>query len=76
MSHFTTIQTQIRDLDALKPYWQVFPGVRTALFEKARPGYSQLRVPAAEIKPAIFGHAEFTAFNATATQLFAKWKQA
>ena len=63
------------DLDALKPYWQVFPAVRAALFESVRPGYSQLRVPAAEIKPSIFGHEEFTAFNATATQIFDKWKK-
>jgi type I restriction enzyme M protein len=66
-----------RDLDALKPYWQVFPAVRAALFQKAdRPGYSQLRVAASEIKPAIFSHEEFTAFNETATKLFAKWKKA
>jgi hypothetical protein len=64
-----------RDLDALMPYWQVFPAVRAALFESVRPGYSQLRVPAAEIKPSIFGHEEFTAFNATATQIFDKWKK-
>ena len=64
-----------RDLDGLSRYWQVIPAVRSAIFEKARSGYSQLRVPAAEIKPAIFGHTEFTAFNATATQLFAKWKK-
>lgn len=64
------------DLDALKPYWQVFPAVRAALFESVRPGYSQLRVPAAEIKPSIFSHEEFTAFNARATQIFDNWKKA
>jgi type I restriction enzyme M protein len=66
-----------RDVDALAPYWHVFPAVRDALFEGAnRPGYSQLRVAPAEIKPAIFGHAEFTTFIATATKLFAQWKAA
>ncbi len=65
-----------RDLDGLARYWQVIPAVRAALFKKARPGYSQLRLPAAGIKPAIFEHPEFTAFNATATQTFAKWKKA
>ena len=66
-----------RDIDALDRYWQVIPGVRGALFKKGdRAGYSQLRVSAADIKPAIFGHTEFTAFNATATKLFAKWKAA
>ena len=66
-----------RDLDALEPYWQVFPAVRAALFQRAdRSGYSELRVAATDIKPAIFGHPEFTAFNATATKLLAKWKVA
>lgn len=65
-----------RDLDALKPYWQVIPAVRAALFEDSRPGYSQLRIDAADIKPTIFGHPEFTAFNANATQLFTEWKKA
>jgi len=66
-----------RDIDALERYWQVIPGVRTTVFKKAeRPGYSQLRVAVAAIKPAIFGHAEFTAFNESATRLFARWKAA
>ena len=60
---------------AMAAYWQVFPAVRAALFQPAdRPGYSQLRVSPADIKPAIFGHAEFTAFIATATKLFAQWR--
>ena len=51
--------------------------MRAALFEKAdRPGYSQLKVAVADIKAAIFGHAEFTAFNESVTALFAKWKTA
>ena len=33
-------------------YWEVFPGVRAALFEKAdRPGYCQLKVAVAESRP-------------------------
>ena len=66
-----------RDIDALERYWQVIPGVRAALFQKAdRTGYCQLKLPIAEVKPAIFGHAEFTAFNCSATKLFDKWKKA
>jgi type I restriction enzyme M protein len=65
-----------RDIDALKRYWQVIPGVRAALFKKAdRPGYCQLKVPIGDVTPAIFGHAEFTAFNDSVTKLFAKWKK-
>jgi type I restriction enzyme M protein len=70
-----------RDLDApdnaLAAYWQVLPSVRAALFESAgRPGYARLKLALPEVKPAIFGHAEFTAFNQTATQLFADWRKA
>jgi type I restriction enzyme M protein len=66
-----------RDIDELERYWQVIPGVRATLFKKAdRPGYSQLRVAASDIKAAIFGHAEFTAFNESTTKLFTNWKTA
>jgi type I restriction enzyme M protein len=65
-----------RDLDALDAFWQVIPSVRAALFEDLRPGYSQLRIAKSEIKPTIFGHQEFTAFNAKATALFDQWKSA
>jgi type I restriction enzyme M protein len=65
-----------RDIDALDRYWKVIPGVRTELFKKAdRPGYCQLKLPIGEVKPAIFGHAEFTAFNEAVTKLFGKWKK-
>jgi len=66
-----------RDIDALENFWQVFPAVRATLFKKAdRPGYTQLRVPVGEVKAAIFGHEEFTAYNESTTKLFAKWKAA
>jgi type I restriction enzyme M protein len=66
-----------RDIDALDRYWQLIPGVRAAVFKKAdRPGYCQLKLPITDVKHAIFGHGEFTAFNDSATKLFAKWKKA
>lgn len=65
-----------RDLDALADYWQVIPGVRSALFESAgRPGYQQLRLPIAEVKSAILSHPEFTAFNAMVTRIFEQWQR-
>jgi type I restriction enzyme M protein len=64
-----------RDLDALAPYWTVLPSVRATLFKPLRPGYAQLSVPAADLKPTIFGHSEFTAFNASITALFAQWRK-
>jgi type I restriction enzyme M protein len=64
-----------RDLGALERYWKVFPGVREALFRNAgRPGYSELKVAAADIKAAIFDHAEFTAWSTQTKKLFAKWR--
>lgn len=43
-----------RDISALNRYWDEIPGVRTALFKKGdRAGYTQLSVPAAEIKATI-----------------------
>ena len=66
-----------RDIDALDRYWQVFPAVRALLFEPAgRPGYSRLKLPVADVKAAIFGHPEFTAFNASITAIFQKWRTA
>jgi type I restriction enzyme M protein len=65
------------DIDALDRYWKVIPSVRSELFKKAgRSGYCQLKLPIGEVKPAIYGHAEFTAFTDSVTKLFAKWKKA
>lgn len=63
-----------RDIEALQPYWDVFPGVRDELFARQRKGYLKLKVEAAEIKKTIFGHPEFTAFNKKISKLFAGWK--
>jgi type I restriction enzyme M protein len=64
-----------RDLDVLDRYWEVLPTVRPLLFESAgRPGYSGLKLPISEIKAAIFGHTEFTAFHSSTMALFEKWR--
>jgi type I restriction enzyme M protein len=66
-----------RDLDALGNYWKVFPRLREQLFAPAdRPGYSQIKVAGAQVKPTIFAHPKFIAYNRTITTLFEKWKQA
>ncbi len=65
-----------RDLDDLDRYWQVLPDVRASLFKKAnRPGYSQLRVNATDVKATIFGHPEFTAWSDRTKKLFTKWRK-
>ena len=67
----------VRDLDALAAYWKVLPSVRGMLFESAgRPGYARLKLPITEVKAAILGHAEFTAFQKKATKGFTEWRQA
>ncbi len=70
-----------RDLDALGAYWQVLPGVRGELFEAfdktgSRPGYARLKPALTGVKSAIFGHAEFTAFQQKATKVFSDWRKA
>jgi type I restriction enzyme M protein len=65
-----------RDLDALASYWQVLPGVRAALFESLRPGYARLKLPLAEVRPAILNHPEFAAFQQTVAQRFDGWRAA
>jgi type I restriction enzyme M protein len=66
-----------RDIDALDRYWKILPAIRSTLFKSGgRPGYAAMRLPIAEVKPAILGHDEFAAFNKKATQLFAAWRKA
>ena len=66
-----------RDLDALEANWQVFPSVRGFLFEPAgRPGYARLKPVLTEVKRAIFGHPEFSAFRQKVGKIFADWRSA
>jgi type I restriction enzyme M protein len=62
------------DVDALQPYWVVCPQLRSGLFQANRPGYLNLAVSKASIKPTIYGHPEFTAFIAGMNTLFAQWQ--
>jgi type I restriction enzyme M protein len=66
-----------RDLDALGHYWRIMPGLRAVLFgPSTRPAYAALKLPIAEVKPAIFAHPEFTAFTTKARKLFTQWQTA
>jgi type I restriction enzyme M protein len=63
-----------RDIERLSAYWDVFKTLRGELFEDgARPGYSQVKVDTAHIKPTIFAHPEFRAFTAATTARFNQW---
>jgi len=64
-----------RDIDDLGCYWQVFPTLKQDLFtSSSRAGYSELKVEAAQIKPAIFAHPEFVTYTQTVSDLFDTWK--
>lgn len=63
------------DVDALEPFWTVCPQLRQTLFQDNRPGYLDLAVDKAAIKPAIYDHPEFVAFIRSMNALFAKWRK-
>ena len=65
----------VADIDALQRYWDVCPKLRNVLFKKRRPGYLDLAVEKAAIKPAIYEHAEFTAFISGMNDHFAAWRK-
>ena len=64
-----------RDIAALAEYWRAFPTLKQHFFAPAeRPGYSVVRVEAAQVKPLIMGHREFVDYHQTVTVLFEQWK--
>jgi len=66
-----------RDVDALKPYWSVLPGLREALFrDNGRPGYLEPRVDAREVKATVLGHPAFTAFAERVAGVTDDWQAA
>jgi type I restriction enzyme M protein len=63
-----------RDIDRLARYWQAFPTLGVELFaEGQRPGYSEMKVEAARVKPLIFSHPEFVEFAGSVTARFEAW---
>ncbi len=65
-----------RDVDALAPFWDVFPEVREAVFVESRPGYLEARVPVGEVRAAIFSHPQFRTFHYEIMAIFDAWKLA
>ncbi len=64
-----------RDIDALEPYWAVFPGLKSALFSPCRAGYSQLSTLHSPLKEYIYEHPEFATFISGMNDHFAAWRQ-
>jgi type I restriction enzyme M protein len=63
------------DVDALERYWAVCPQLRHTLFKDQRPGYLDLAVDKAAIKPAIYEHPEFATFITGMNDHFAAWRR-
>lgn len=48
-----------RDIDALQPYWDAFPSLRSTLFKPNRPGYVDLAVDVNEVQQLVLDSDEF-----------------
>ena len=65
-----------RDLDALAPYWAVFPKLRQTLFHpNGRHGYSDPLVEPHQVSATILGSAEFTAYERRVASIFDAWEK-
>ena len=61
------------DVDSLKRYWDIFPGLKTKLFKKFRAGYYLLKVEKDDIRTAIFNNEEFKAYAEQIDNAFDAW---
>lgn len=61
------------DVDSLKRYWDIFPGLKTKLFKKFRADYYQLKVEKDSIRNTIFNDAEFKAYAEQIDNAFDAW---
>ena len=62
-----------RDLDALNPYWKVFPSLRATLFKPTRPGYSDCTSAPQDVMEIVVGHDEFKSFESEVASIFWMW---
>ena len=65
----------VADVDALQRYWDVCPQLRHTLFKEHRPGYLDLAVEKAAIKPPSTSTPEFDAFIAGMNEHFGTWRK-
>jgi len=64
-----------RDIETFSPYWNVYPHLKTTLFEgNFREGYAKLKVNTDEVKHTIFNHPEFISFSQYMDGIFVEWK--
>ena len=66
----------VKDVDALKEYWKVYPSMRTSLFaESKRKEYSKILVENEKIKTTIFDHKEFKEYSKKIEIVFEEWEK-
>lgn len=65
-----------RDIDELGKYWQVFPTLKSKLFNASdREKYSHLKIEQSSIKDAIYTHPEFVGYSDTVRTIFQEWRE-
>ncbi|MCA8938155.1 MAG: N-6 DNA methylase, partial [Planctomycetes bacterium] len=62
-----------RHLDALAPYWDAFPPLRSQLFKPNRPSYSDLTIDVSQVQQTILDSTEFQKFAGEAKALAGDW---
>jgi type I restriction enzyme M protein len=64
------------DSEALQNYWDVLPGLQSALFSQAKRSdqYVSLQVEKDDIKPTIYQYPEFVQYMADMNQVFSQWE--
>ncbi|REL32983.1 type I restriction-modification system subunit M [Rhodohalobacter sp. SW132] len=65
-----------RDVEGMNRFWEVYPGIKDALFEPLRDGYLQLKVEKDAINESVFAHPEFSRYSTELSELFEGWKSA
>jgi type I restriction enzyme M protein len=62
-----------RDLNALQPYWDAFPNLRSELFAPLLDGYSELKVELSAIQSTVTGSGEYEAFDHDTANTVQQW---
>lgn len=62
-----------RDLDALSPYWEAFPSLRSVLFEPLRDGYSRLIVEKSSIAETVASNSDYRDFLSGTAEAIVSW---
>ncbi|SDG01695.1 type I restriction-modification system subunit M [Chitinophaga filiformis] len=64
-----------RDIDDMKHYWDILPGLKNTLFEEGRSGYLNARLHARDIRSTIQQNKEFLTLKENNKSIFEGWKK-